>query len=88
MTKLCNRIITVNSRRTSMRLCSQEWKALDEVCRKEKLSRSELVTIIEKNKNEIFGLAYATRLFLLLYYKAIAERQRRQVLATTLKDLS
>ena len=38
-TKLCNRIINVNERRTSMRLCVAEWDALKEICKKEKTSR-------------------------------------------------
>lgn len=30
MTKLLKRIIIINQRRTSMRLCQEEWNALDE----------------------------------------------------------
>ncbi len=69
MTKLCNKIITLKDRRTSMRLCLKEWSALEDVCLNEKISRNILISLIEDNKNPLLGLTYATRLFLLLYYR-------------------
>lgn len=73
MTKLTNRIINVNNRRTSMRLCQKEWNALEEICKREKVSRNLLIEQIENNKNQSLGLTYATRLFLMLYYKSLAK---------------
>ena len=52
-----------------MRLCLKEWSALEDVCLNEKISRNILISLIEDNKNPLLGLTYATRLFLLLYYR-------------------
>ena len=69
MVTLSNRIFSVNCRRTSIRLCGMEWRALDEVCNRERIHRNTLVSMIDHNKSTDYGLAYATRLFLLMYYK-------------------
>ncbi len=74
MTKLTNRIININNRRTSMRLCQKEWNALEDICKREKINRNLLIEQIENNKNQKLGLTYATRLFLMLYYKNLATK--------------
>ncbi len=74
MTKLTNRIININNRRTSMRLCQKEWNALEDICKREKINRNLLIEQIENNKNQKLGLTYATRLFLMLYYKNLAAK--------------
>lgn len=73
MTKLANRIININKRKTSMRLCSKEWEALDDICKREGINRNRLIEMIENAKTERLGLTYSTRLFLVLYYRAIAK---------------
>ena len=87
MTKLTNKIITIHERRTSMRLCRKEWCALEEVCSREQMNRNELLSMIEDNKNNRLGLAYATRLFLLLYYKSIANHTKRKIVPNIIKEL-
>lgn len=77
MPKLVNKIISVNKRRTSMRLCTLEWDALNEVCEKENISRNKLIERIENDKDDTLGLAYSTRLFLVQYYRDAANRPRR-----------
>lgn len=67
-TKLTNRIICLTSRRTSMRLCVKEWEALKEICRKEKITRNQLVDCIDKHRSGELGLSYATRLFITNYF--------------------
>ena len=64
-----------------MRLCIKEWSALDEVCLIEKINRNILIGLIENNKNSSLGLTYATRLFLLLYYKSKAFKQKEDLSA-------
>lgn len=73
MTKLINKIIYVNMRRTSMRLCCSEWSSLDEICAHENISRNRLIEIIEDNKDEELGLTYSTRLFIIMYYRDAAK---------------
>lgn len=76
MTKLANKIISINNRRTSMRLCNKEWEAIDDICKRERINRNALIELIENAKNERLGLTYSTRLFLVLYYRSIAKPQR------------
>ena len=70
-----------------MRLCSKEWSALDDVCLTEKINRNILIGLIENNKNSSLGLTYATRLFLLLYYKSRALKQKEN-LASIIHEIS
>lgn len=80
MTKLMNKIIMINNRRTSMRLCLKEWDALYEVCRIEKISKNHLIEMIEAHKSEELGLTYSTRLFLVTYFReAASEEGHRRV---------
>lgn len=74
MTKLANKILNINNRRTSMRLCNKEWDAIDDVCYRENITKNQLIELIENAKNEKLGLTYSTRLFLVLYYKSIAHK--------------
>lgn len=78
MTKMANKIILINGRRTSMRLCHKEWSALDDVCMREKIHRNHLIELIEDAKNQELGLTYSTRLFLMLYYKSVAKPPKPQ----------
>lgn len=68
MTKLVNRVLFINNRRTSMRLCLTEWKLLDLVCRHEQISRNDFIEIIENGNRSQLGLTYYTRLFLMVYF--------------------
>lgn len=68
MTKLINKVIIINKRRTSMRLCLEEWKALDEICKREKLNRNKIIEKLEAFHDSGLGLTYMTRLFMLMYY--------------------
>lgn len=56
-----------------MRLCQKEWAALDDVCEREHINRNKLIELIENSKNQILGLTYSTRLFLMLYYRDAAK---------------
>ena len=74
MTKLVNKIIALNNRRTSMRLCAREWSALREICLRENIRCNKLIELIENTKNPELGLTYATRLFTLVYFQYITNR--------------
>lgn len=88
MSKLRNKILNINNRRTSMRLCDQEWQALDETCRLEKIHHNKLISQIEQNKASNLGLSYATRVFLLLYFRNLAlEKDKEKALENSLKQL-
>ena len=72
MTKLINKVIIINNRRTSMRLCMEEWKALDEICKREKFNRNKIIENLESFHDCGLGLTYLTRLFMLMYYQDAA----------------
>lgn len=55
-----------------MRLCVNEWEALYEVCRIEKISKNRLIEMIEAGKSDVLGLTYSTRLFLVAYFREAA----------------
>ncbi len=68
MTKLVNKVVFINNRRTSMRLCHTEWKLLDIMCTKEQITRNDFIERIENTNITTLGLTYYTRLFLMLYF--------------------
>ena len=67
-----NKVVFVNGRRTSMRMCRQEWSAFEEVCERENISRNELLGMIEECKNHRLGLTYSARLFIISYFRNAA----------------
>ncbi len=73
MTKLLNRVIIINKRRTSMRLCQEEWGALDNICKHEKINRNKIFEVLESLPDYGLGLTYLTRLFMLMYYQDVAD---------------
>lgn len=71
-TALISRNITVDKRRTSIRLEAQMWAALKEVAEREKCTIHDICTVIAKRKSNNITLTAAMRIFLMLYYKAAA----------------
>ena len=55
-----------------MRLCSEEWGALKDICQKEHIHRNQLIEQLDHLKSQNEGLTSLTRLFLLMYYKSLA----------------
>lgn len=68
MTKLINKVLFINNRRTSMRLCMTEWRLLDDICKNEHISRNDFIELIENSNQSALGLTYYTRLCLMLYF--------------------
>ncbi|MCM1322649.1 MAG: ribbon-helix-helix domain-containing protein [Acetobacter sp.] len=68
MIVLTNKIIYITNKKTSMRLASAEWLALDSICKKERVKRNYLIELIKKNKDTKMGLTSAVRLFTLIYF--------------------
>ena len=68
MTKLITKIITLNSRKTSMRLAQTEWEAVDLICKKENISRKALIEMIAEAKDYSISLTSTVRLFAIVYF--------------------
>jgi len=69
-----NRVITVFSRKTSLRLTAAEWNILDTICLKEHLKRKHLLELIEQQRDKSLCFTAAVRLFSLLYLSAVADK--------------
>ncbi|HEU4837849.1 MAG TPA: ribbon-helix-helix domain-containing protein [Micavibrio sp.] len=67
---LVSRNITVNGRRTSVRLEPEMWRALKEISVRENCSIHELCSLISFRKNKRTSLTAAIRVFLMLYFRA------------------
>jgi predicted DNA-binding ribbon-helix-helix protein len=69
MSTLVSRNITLQDRRTSMRLEPAMWDALDEICRREDRTIHELCTMVDRQRRES-KLTAAIRVFVMAYYRA------------------
>ncbi len=69
---LLSRNVSIFGRRTSVRLESQMWAALNEIAGREQCSIHDLCSLIDSTKEENSSLTAAIRVFLMLYYKAAA----------------
>lgn len=67
---LVSRNITVNGRRTSVRLEPEMWKAIKEIASRENCSIHELCSLIAFRKKARTSLTAAIRVFLMLYFRA------------------
>src|SRR5579863_6204932 len=68
---LINRNVTVAGHRTSIRLEPAMWEALNRICERERKGMNEIVTLIDRNRDQS-TLTAAIRVFLLAYYQAAA----------------
>lgn len=68
---LC-RNVTVNGRRTSLRMEPQYWECLREVVRREGMTPSEICSVVDDRRNGVTNLTSALRVFVLSYYRAAA----------------
>ena len=75
MTQLCSRVITIHNRKTTMRLCKNEWDALKDICKRENINRKILLEMIEKRKDPKLGLTSSLRLFALVYLHELSKPQ-------------
>ena len=75
MSTLVNRNVTVSGHRTSMRLEPAMWEALEEICRREKLTVHEVCSLVDSRRTQS-PLTAAMRVFILGYFRAaVADSQ-------------
>ena len=75
MSELKSKVVVINNRRTSVRLCNSEWLALEDLCKRERVPRNRLIEAIENsnhNNNQKIGLTGAIRLFSIIYYHTLS----------------
>ena len=71
------RNVTVGSRRTSVSLESHVWEGLREICQREAICLDTLCTEVYRQRQRS-SMASALRVFLLLYFRSLAETRERQ----------
>ncbi len=69
--RLQSRNVTVDGHRTSLRLETDVWDALEEICARETLSVHEVCTLVEQRRTGSSRTA-AVRAFILGYYREAA----------------
>ena len=60
--------VTVNGRRTSMRLEKETWESLADICLREQTTIHKICSALDRTRGR-FGLSSATRLFVLRYFR-------------------
>ncbi|MHA1598122.1 MAG: ribbon-helix-helix domain-containing protein [Alphaproteobacteria bacterium] len=68
---LVSRNVTINGRRTSLRMEKSIWDALGEICQREAVGIHDLCTLID-NHRHITNRTSAIRAFIVAYYRAAA----------------
>ena len=69
-TTLISRNITVDQKRTSVRLEPEMWNSLYDIANREGCSIHDICTLINLRKNPKTSLTAAIRVFLMLYFRA------------------
>ncbi len=82
MNTLLNRNVTVNGRRTSMRLEQEMWDALQEICRREGMTVHEVCSMIDDRRGAS-SLTASTRVFILMYFRTAAAVQPQPTVGST-----
>lgn len=72
---LVSRNITVERRRTSIRLEPEMWQALREIAQREQCTIHDICTVVSLRKNQKTSLTAAIRVFLMLYFRAAATEE-------------
>ena len=72
MLKVSVKNITVNGKRTSIRLENLMWDSFHEIAAREKLTIHQLATEISNRTSDDTSLTASIRLFIMLYFKAAA----------------
>ena len=74
--QLISRTITVNGRRTSLRLEPALWDAMGDICGKEGLTVHELISLIDRRRNKVSRTS-AVRTFIVTYLHDLATESGR-----------
>lgn len=70
-TKLIGKNVTINGRRTSLRLEQASWEGLNDICQCEGLTLHELCSLIE-GRRQGASRTSAVRTFIVTYFRTVA----------------
>jgi len=89
MPELISRVISINDKKTSIRLASAEWEAFDIICQKENVARNHLLELLNNNKDKNLGLTNSVRLFSIIYfYHLLLEKEKQTYSSSKIKPMS
>lgn len=71
MPQLFNKVIFISHKKTSMRLATAEWEAVDIICKEENIKRNELIEKINQYKDPGLSLTCSVRLFTIIYFHTL-----------------
>ena len=74
-TALVSRNVTINNKRTSVRLEGQMWVALKEIAEREKCTIHDICSVIACQKSVNITLTAAIRIFIMLYFKVASTEE-------------
>lgn len=83
MVNLINRVITINNKKTSMRMTTDEWQAFEAICKSENIAKSKLLELISTNKNHTIGLTNSVRLFSIVYFHQLLKQKQQTIYKTS-----
>ncbi len=69
-TKLISKNVTINGRRTSLRLEQASWEAMNDICQCEELTLHELCSLIETRRQGASRTS-AVRAFIVTYFRTV-----------------
>ncbi len=76
---LITRNVTINGRRTSLRLERENWLAMEEICERESLTSHELCSLVDRHRAN-FSRTSAVRAFITAYFRELADSQTHRAL--------
>jgi predicted DNA-binding ribbon-helix-helix protein len=89
-TKLISKNVTINGRRTSLRLEQASWEGIHDICECEGLTIHELCSLIESRRDGASRTS-AVRAFIVTYFRSVAAEYgalQRGVASIILPELS
>ena len=85
MVNLVNRVISINNKKTSMRMTLAEWQAFEIICKNENITKSKLLDLINSHKNHTISLTNSVRLFSIVYFHQQLKEKQQQLYSSAQK---
>jgi predicted DNA-binding ribbon-helix-helix protein len=72
---LISRNVTINGKRTSVRMEEQMWRALQSITKREQCSIHDLCSLVVNSKKKAISMTASLRIFIMMYFKAAATEE-------------
>ena len=86
MIDFTNKIITLNKKRTCLRMANVEWEAINIICTRENIKKNLLLELINQYKDPQLGLTCSARLFSTIYlYRLFFDKNEKYYTVSKMK---